>query len=225
MRLARHPSAHGSSLAPGRPPDRTVCIVAILRDEAWFIDEWLAYHRIIGADHFVLYDDDPRRSLRDLVAPHARYTSVVDWFRRGDRLSGRNRQTKAYTDALSGIAGSFEWVAFIDGDEYIVLRKHADLHAFLAEFSQVGAVSLQWHGFGHNGFYADPPGLVTSSLTRRRREPGRLAKSITRVAAIRRIRSAHYCDLKRGFRWVDPNGRQFEDALYPGKTDVAHINH
>src|SRR4029077_11784689 len=102
---------------------RTLCIVAILRDETRFIDEWLAYHRVLGADHFVLYDDDPALPLRDFVAPHADYVTVVDWFGRSDHLPGRNRQTKAYTHAVGSVAGAYEWVAFIDVDEFIVLRK------------------------------------------------------------------------------------------------------
>jgi hypothetical protein len=131
----------------------------------------------------------------------------------------------AYTDSLSGAAGEFDWLAFIDADEFIVLRENRDLRGFLARFGDAGSVSLPWHSFGHNGFFDDPPGLVTASLTRRMREPGRMAKSITRTRAIQCIESAHYSDLKPGYRRLDPNGRQWTDALYPGKTDVAHVNH
>jgi hypothetical protein len=205
--------------------DGTVCVVAILRDELPFVDEWLAYHRLLGVDHFVLYDDDAELPLADYVAPHAAYTTVVDWYGQGASLPGRNRQTKAYTHAVRGIAGRFDWVAFIDGDEFIVLRQDPDVHTFLSRFSDAGAVSLHWHSFGHSGYYDDPPGLVTASLTRRMREPGRMAKSITQVSAIRDIPSAHYCNLQAGFRRVDPNGRPFADALYHGKTEVAHVNH
>jgi hypothetical protein len=29
-----------------------ICVVAILKDEGRFLEEWLAYHRLIGVDHF-----------------------------------------------------------------------------------------------------------------------------------------------------------------------------
>ena len=33
------------------------------------------------------------------------------------------------------------------------------------------------------------------------------------------------CRLKRGFKAVDANKRRYSEILYPGKTEVAHINH
>ena len=109
----------GSRLAQ-RPP--LVCAVAIVKGEAPFIDEWIAYHRIIGVDHFFLYDNDADSPLRALLAPHADYLTVVDGPGEAEHLPGRNKQTKAYQDALSRIR--HEWVAFLDIDEFIVLRRH-----------------------------------------------------------------------------------------------------
>jgi len=200
-----------------------VCVVAIVKAEEPFIDEWIAYHRLIGVDHFFLYDNDPIGPLKHLLKHHAEYVTVIDWPGEHDDLPGRNKQTKAYTDSLHRI--NHRWVAFIDGDEFIVLRKHANLKEFLVQFEDVGAVLLTWHLFGNNGYYTNPKGLITASLTRRKREPGRMTKSISKVAAISSIQSAHLCKLKRGFRTVDANKRPYSQALYPGKTEVAQINH
>jgi hypothetical protein len=202
-----------------------VCIVAILRDENRFLHEWLAYHRLLGVDHFFLYDDDPDLPVRDFVKAHAEYVTVIDWFGKSTTLPGRSQQTKAYTDSLSRITSGYRWVAFIDVDEFIVLGKHKSLKTFLREFGPFGAVSLHWHLFGHNGYYDDPPGLVTASLTRRMREPGRMTKTISKTEAIAEITSAHFCYLKEGYWRVDANKKPFRDSLYPGKTRVARVNH
>lgn len=37
----------------------TVCLAAILKYEEPFLDEWIVYHRMLGIDHFYLYDDNP----------------------------------------------------------------------------------------------------------------------------------------------------------------------
>jgi hypothetical protein len=148
---------------------------------------------------------------------------VVDWAGEHEHLPGRNKQTKAYEDALGRVR--HRWMAIIDVDEFIVLRRHETLPRFLAGFADMAAVQLTWHLFGHNGHYGDPEGLVTAALTRRRALPGRMSKSITRVDAITSIRSAHHCELVPGRAAVDANGRRYEEALYPGKTDVAHVNH
>jgi len=204
---------------------RMICVVAIVRDELPFIDEWLAYHRLLGVEHFFLYDDDPALPLKDFVTPHKAYVTVIDWFGKSDRLPGRNRQTKAYMDAISRVLLRYRWVAFLDIDEFVVLRRHADILSFLVDYDDCPAVSLHWREFGHNGFFDDPSDLVTASLTRRMAASGRMWKSFTQPSAVVDIDSAHFCRLKRGYRRVDVNKNPFVDTTYPGKDEVAHINH
>lgn len=202
----------------------SVCIVAILKGEEPFLDEWLLYHKMLGVDHFYLYDDDEASPLTEFLAPHQGYVTIIPWHGKAYALPGRDRQTKAYWHAVQHYAFAYEWVAIIDGDEFIVLRQHADIKDFLGSFPDAGAISLHWHVFGHNGYYEDPPGLVTASLTRRMFLPNPNVKTITRTTCISTITTAHFCRMKFGYR-VDANGRFYTDNIYPGKTDVAHINH
>jgi len=206
--------------------DCSVCAVAIVKGEDRFIGEWLVYHRLLGVSHFFLYDNDPKLPLRSLLGASASFVTVIDW--PGDPTAGwpgRNLQIKTYTHALAGKAASYTWVTFLDPDEFIVLRKHDTLPDFLSSFENVGSVRLNWHVFGHNGYYEDPQGLVTAALTRRMAAPSPRTKAISRTEAVSSIDSAHYCRLKRGWRTVDANGRPYAEALYPGKTERAHINH
>jgi hypothetical protein len=204
------------------PPRDVGGLVAILKDEGPFIEEWLAYHRLIGVEHFYLYDNDPALPLRSQLTGHEDVT-VIDWVGEFEHLPGRNKQTKAYTDALGRVRQ--RWMAVVDGDEFIVLRKHDTLQSFLSDFEDVSAVRLTWHVFGHNGHYDNPDDLITASLTRRRASPGNMTKAITKVAAVKSIGSAHKCLLRRGHLTVDANKRPYGPGLYPGKTDVAHVNH
>jgi len=204
---------------------KNVCIAAILRDEECFVDEWIAYHRMIGVQHFYIYDDAPASPLVEYLRPHADYVTVVPWYQRHLELPGRNRQTKAYTHAWKTFGDRHEWIAFIDADEFLVFPAHANVDDFLAGFDNVGAVSLHWHVFGHNGFFDDPQDLVTAALTRRMSAPGRMAKTISRCRGISSIDSAHFCAMKRGFPRVDANKVPFADAIYPGKTERGFVNH
>jgi hypothetical protein len=201
----------------------TIGVVAIVKGEGPFIDEWLAYHRILGVEHFYLYDNHPSLPLRSFLERHRDYVTVIDWPGEHEHIPGRNKQTKAYMNSLGHIRQS--WVAFIDGDEFITLREHARLPEFLAEFEDAGAVYLSWHLFGPNGYMRNPEGLITASLTRRRSAPGRMGKSIIRTKAIRSVKNAHECKLRPGYSYVDANKRPVSDAPYDGLTDVAHINH
>ena len=200
-------------------------VVAILKGEEKFLDEWLVYHRMIGIDHFYLYDDDPLFPLEKFLYPHRKYVTVINWYGMDVEMPGNMNQTKAYMHAVTHHVHPYEWVVFIDADEFIVLRKHKSVHKFLSGFDEhCSAVSLFWHIFGHNGFYEDPPGLVTTSLTRRMLKPGSQMKTFNRPGAIAGISTPHYCHLKSGL-WLDANHRPFNYYPYPGLTDTAHINH
>lgn len=203
---------------------KTICLAAILCEEEKFIDEWLVYHRLLGIEHFFLYDDSPALPLARFLQPHAAYVTVIPWHNRHQHLPGRNRQTKAYTHAVQEFSNEFEWITFIDGDEFIVLREHNSIPEFLAEFDGFDSVSLNWHVFGHNGYFDDPPGLITESLIKRMAAPSWNVKSITRSKEISHIPGAHYCKLKSGYM-VDANQVPFQDGVYEGKSEIAHINH
>lgn len=186
-----------------------IAIVAIARDEKPFIDEWLLYHRFIGADHFFVYDDDPTPCLQKFLQPHAKYTTLIQWY---NPKFQRNQQIEAYRDALRSHLADYHWVAFIDVDEFIVLEKHKNLKEFLASLNNISAVSLNWRRFGHNGHYEDPRGLVTSELTRRLLRPcSNRSKCITQCDAIANIANVHHCELKPEHSSTTAN--------------TAHINH
>lgn len=207
----------------GNTPGNT-CIVAILRDEEKFLDEWLIYHKLIGINHFFLYDDDPAYPLKEFLAPHSAYVTVIPWENQARTTGEMKNQLVAYHDALDRYLTDHEWVAFLDADEFIVLRKHQTIQLFLNDFKTASSISLNWHVFGHNGFFDDPKRLVTTSLTRRMASPSIRVKTISRVNAILNIPSPHHCNLKYGER-VDGNQRIYSDELYSEKTEVAHINH
>lgn len=202
-----------------------VCIVAILKGEEAFLDEWIVYHRMTGIDHFFLYDDDPLFPLKQFLQPYCEFVTVFNWHGMDAAMDGLMNQTKAYIHAVHHYTYQYDWVIFLDGDEFIILRKHKSVHEFLAEFDRnCSAVSLNWHEFGHNGFYEDPPGLITASLTRRKFKPNKLGKTFNRSDAIADILSPHRCVLKYGW-WLDANHRPFNSLLYEGLTDMANINH
>lgn len=122
-----------------------------------------------------------------------------------------------------------EWVAKIDGDEFIVLKKHDTVHDFLREFNTVGAIALNWLMFDANNHTNDtdqfPPGLVIetyvfnvtgscvfqcrlilvarrNSYTRRAVDANRHVKTIYRPNAVHRV-GIHDVMMKRGMRFVD----------------------
>jgi len=218
---------------------KTVALVAILKEEDAFVEEWVAYHRLLGVDHFYLYDNDPRLPLRKILARHAAYVTVTAWLvRHGIRARHRgfSAQVKAYNHYLEHYARNDRWAAFIDGDEFIALKKHANLKDFLQAHGDCCAVSLNWFFFGHNGYYDIPEGLIVESLTRRARNAYRAMKTLHKNECAKEFVNPHYALMAEGCRRVDANGRALSTPLegddrhafnehYEGIGDTACIHH
>ena len=200
-----------------------LAVAAIVKAEDPFLDEWIAYHRLMGVDYFILYDDDPRQNLSMLTARHRAYVTVFSKAEFDNNSDGRNRQTRAYEHSLKQTG--CRWIAFIDVDEFIVMRKHSTIVEFLHEFEDAEAVALTWNMFGHNGYFENPPGLVTELHTRRQAQPGNMRKLIVKRESVVSVRGAHVCQMKCRHSILDENHKLSTREQYPGKTDIAHINH
>lgn len=186
--------------------ENNVCIIASARDELPFIDEWIAYHKIIGFDHIYLYDDDPNLPLKEFLKPHGDFVTVIDWYEYQNRLPGDNRQLRCYNYAIKHIDKKYNWVCFLDCDEFITLKKYENVKVLLEKYKDHDSLCLFWHLFGHNGYYSNPKELVTKSLIKRKSIIDENAakksrfKCITKVNSIALIDSVHYCILNPGKR-------------------------
>lgn len=200
-----------------------VTVVSIMRGEDAFVEEWIAYHMLVGVERFIIYDDSPTGSLAAKLGHLLPVVTVIPWARELYPGFGGNKQLSAYGDALARV--DTDWAAFIDCDEFIVLRDHSCIADLVRQFPEAGAIMLTWHVFGHNGHYDDPPNLITASLTRRQFRAGNQAKSICRINAIQGIKDPHEFHLHPPYRALDANGIPYSSSHYDGKTRRAHINH
>jgi hypothetical protein len=138
------------------PQDCT--IVCLVRDEAPYLLEWVAWYRLLGARRLLFYDNDSTDGGSALLAAlHAADVVVqVPW---PDR-TGRAPQLDAYADAIARC--DTEWIGFLDADEFLVLPRHDGIPSFLGGFPEsCGAVVVNQRVIGSNGQTHFSPGLVT----------------------------------------------------------------
>lgn len=172
-----------------------VAIVAIAKNEGPFIEEWIAYHRLLGVDHFFIYDNSVRSSSTRHLHKYKEFIScrrIISY-----PFERKPVQFRAYSDSLVRGAEQFDWVAYIDIDEFIVLREHASIQEFLAQYVQFDCIQLNWLTFGHSGKYSDDNRLITESCILRNSQHDQCVKTIVRPNAIanKDVR-AHFCTLK-----------------------------
>ena len=141
-----------------------IAICAIFKDEAPFLLEWLAFHRMIGVDLFVLYDNGSSDGGADRVhaSSFGRNVTLVDWPDRPGQLS-------AYNHFRIHHAARFTWAAFIDIDEFIVPLEGNSIRPVLMRpaYARFAQVLLQWLVFGPSGHERRPEGLMIEHYTHR----------------------------------------------------------
>jgi len=183
-------------------PAASLTVVAIAKNEARFIAEWVAFHLSIGAQQIVVYVNDTEDETRDILRRLAEHLPVivVDWpSERHD-----SPQRAAYNDAVARGRRS-TWMLFIDIDEFVVPFGYSSLPHFLAMIPRdVTAVGLNWRLFGSSGLRGTEIGSVLQSF-RRCSHPeqymNRHIKTLARPAAVAEMH-VHHADMKAG-RSVD----------------------
>ncbi len=141
-------------------PGLHLAVVVIVRDEAPYLEEWLAYHHALGVEHFFVYDNGSRDALQQVVEPWVNHglLTLVHWPLPGGQLD-------AYAHALRFYGPSVAWLAFFDVDEFVVPLVDDDIPALLARWPQAADIRVPRVDFGFSGHREPPEGLTIEAYT------------------------------------------------------------
>ncbi|MCR8547127.1 glycosyltransferase family 2 protein [Salipiger sp. P9] len=143
-------------MEPRRLPDGSSgnVIVGCMKNEAPYILEWVAYHRAIGIDNFLIYTNGCEDGTTQLLN---RLDEIgVLSHRSNDDWTGNSPQQHALDNALKEpVIENADWIIHIDVDEFINVRcGNGTLDDFLARVPDATNVAMTWRLFGHNGVAA-----------------------------------------------------------------------
>ncbi len=126
-------------------------IVACMKNEAPYIVEWIAYHRTIGVDHFLIYANDCTDGTAEILT-RLDEMGVIQ-YRNNDVWKGNSPQQHALNLSLNEpLVRAAEWIIHIDVDEFINVRTgNGTLQDFLALVPDATNVAMTWRMFGNNG--------------------------------------------------------------------------
>ncbi|GAB5434823.1 MAG: hypothetical protein EpisKO_41930 [Epibacterium sp.] len=126
-------------------------IVGCMKDEAPYILEWVAYHRMIGVDHFLIYTNGCSDGTAELL-DRLQALGILE-HRNNDNWKGNSPQQYALNQALKEpVIKQADWVIHIDVDEYINVRcGNGTLVDFFDHVPDATNVAMTWRLFGHNG--------------------------------------------------------------------------
>lgn len=161
-------------------PQRYLTITTLMKDEDRFLIEWIAYYRLLGADHFVIYDNRSlrRTAIRRLLQPYVDtgIVTLLDWdypYRSGaPDNSWRYCQRGQMHHALYKYGERSRWMLFIDVDEFIYPLDPAQdsllpLLRGAEDDPTVAGLQFKMVWFGDSGHADTPPGWVIENYTRR----------------------------------------------------------
>ncbi|MGP1586934.1 MAG: glycosyltransferase family 92 protein [Treponemataceae bacterium] len=121
-----------------------VSIVAIFKNEAPYLKEWIEFHKIIGIDHFYMYNNNSDDNFYEILSPYIEENSVtlIHWEK-------NQAQMECYINAIENFKNESEWIGFIDIDEFIVPNSTENIYDFFKPFQKNRpAVLLYWKMFG-----------------------------------------------------------------------------
>ncbi len=189
-------------------PDFYLSAAAVFKNEAPYLDEWLAFSLIEGVEHVLLYDNGSTDNPRDVLGPWiaAGVVELIDW-----PLHWKSgAQTKAFLDALVRLRGRTRWTAFIDIDEFLFSPTGKSLPETLKEYENHAGVIVNWQCYGTSGHESRPPGLTIESYTRRARTGwarNRRVKTIVDPLLALEPQSAHLFSVQPGYALVTEDFR------------------
>jgi glycosyltransferase involved in cell wall biosynthesis len=215
-------------------------ICLIVRNEARDIAEWIAFHALVGFDTQIIFDNRSDDATPAIIQAAAQIHDIRfhDWPDRTPRS-----QVLAYEAACAAYRLEFDWIAFVDSDEFVIPDEPVPINDYLARFEGYSGLAMPWAIYGANGHEDFPNAMVLESFDRRAAEDFsvvRHVKSIIRPTFAGSCLNPHCFEL-RGHRlgsYCDTQGRAMQwqaapewGGIIPGVSsaapDYAHgrINH
>ena len=139
-------------------------IVGCMKNEAPYILEWVAYHRVIGVDNFLIYTNGCEDGTDEILGRLQELGLLQH--RLNDDWKGKSPQQYALNKALNEpVIKNADWLIHIDVDEFINVRcGNGTLDDFIAEAPEATNIAMTWRLFGNNGVTALSDGFVTEDF-------------------------------------------------------------
>lgn len=225
-----------------------VAIVCIAKLENRYIREFVKYHYDLGIDDMFICDnnDIDGEWLEPILDDYIENGFVHIYNARGVRSTKEfSLQFLAYSKIYADINKKFDWLIFIDCDEFIVLNGFSNIKKYLSQdkFNKFDVIHLNWMCYNDNNQVKDngkPLSIRFTNALPLNDSVNKHVKSIVRgglnIKSYLYTDNAHtpmYSDLRYcnncgdetvAYPWPEPN---FEDAYikhYVTKTIQEYIN-
>ena len=202
-------------------------LLCIVKNEE-YLEEFIIHHRNLGIEYFYIYDNESTVPVKDRLN-HYYYQKCCKII----ECPGQVKQIYAYNHFLLHYGNETEWVLIIDGDEFLLPKKHDNLISFIKEYHEYSAVAVNWINFGSNYHEYKPHGYLIENYTLCETLPDGHVKSFSRPSETKKIYNPHFVILNDNIKYkgyCDPlkNKLVFNKELYSNSfksIDIIQVNH
>lgn len=149
-----------------------VVICSIFKDEAPFLKEFIEYHKMLGVDHFYLYNNFSTDNYKEVLKPYIDkgIVTLTEW-------PVQSGQIPAYEHWKYNYKKDSKWVSFLDLDEFICPVYDYDIVSWLNRYKKYPVLLLDWVMFTSSGLLEhDCQKLVIEQYTQCWHKRGRKGK-------------------------------------------------
>jgi hypothetical protein len=137
----------------------SVCVLAIFKNEAVAMDEWLQHYISQGVSHFYLINNGSTDDFMPIIQHYSQYITLY-------HFPEKHSQVIHYNKVLPTIKNSgYTWCCIADFDEFIVLSDPTlSIPGYCRRrfINDVAEVRIPWKIFGSNGYIQHPKSIRTS---------------------------------------------------------------
>jgi hypothetical protein len=203
-----------------------VGITSIQQNRGPWIVEWIAFHLMVGFGKIIIYSHLSTDAMDGILTRLATHYPILVY-----RLGDVERpQLAAYKHSWDTYGDSVDWMAFIDGDEFLFPTRAGSIADGLTSFdsTSLSALAVYWKIYGSNGHVVDPGGLLMEKFPRHSghdHDDNRHVKSIVRGGERIDGYTSHVFHTQKGT--FDENMRQvtFGKTDYDPTYEHFRINH
>lgn len=155
-------------------------VFALFQQEAPYLKEWIEYHKLMGVDHFYLYNNNSQDNYLEVLKPYLETGEVdlIDW-PSPQNSNWTPYQYGALRDAVARASKETRWLAIIDVDEFFLPLDWGSLTEMLDDHEEYGQVVVMWRYYGTSHVEKIPEDklLIETLLYREEFMPGKVNQS------------------------------------------------
>lgn len=201
-----------------------VALCVRIRDEAPDLREFVEYYIAAGVKQIFFYEARSVDNFREVLEPFikANYVTLIqNW-------PHIPVSPAAEHDCILRSIGRYEWVGFVDVDEFVIIRDGRSIPEFLAGVqAQFPALALHWRMYGSSGHVSRPDLPVVLAYSRCEAKPNLHVKVFVRPGRVRFQRNSHswYYQGLLSAAVNEKSRKVWGSTAVPPTADLAWINH